>query len=128
MVVRFSPFLHHSFTICHFIASNAHFRLDSSMLRPYTCRQKATDAIVSGAEARDNMAERKQLAAARIQRHWTLEVAAERLGVGVNTLCRWEKGKVVPQAYHILKLEEVYGIPATELGLIATTVNDAVGR
>ncbi|HLZ57820.1 MAG TPA: helix-turn-helix transcriptional regulator [Ktedonosporobacter sp.] len=74
------------------------------------------------------MDERKSLAAARIQRHWTLEVAAERLGVGVNTLCRWEKGKVVPQAYHILKLEEVYGIPATELGLIATTVNDAVGR
>src|SRR5579859_1970091 len=63
------------------------------------------------------MAERKQLAAARIQRHWTLEVAAEHLGVGVNTLCRWEKGKVAPQAYHILKLEEVYNLSAHELGL-----------
>lgn len=61
--------------------------------------------------------ERKKLAEARANKHWTLEEAAERIGVNLNTLNRWEKGKVAPQAYNIKKLCSVYGMSSWELDL-----------
>jgi transcriptional regulator with XRE-family HTH domain len=60
--------------------------------------------------------ERKNLLAARMKKHWTLEEAAEQLDVTVNTLNRWEKGKATPHPYNIGKLCEVYGVSQAELG------------
>ncbi|MBV9689914.1 MAG: helix-turn-helix transcriptional regulator [Ktedonobacteraceae bacterium] len=60
---------------------------------------------------------RERLVAARVRRHWTLEEAAERLGVNANTLYKWEAGKAAPRFYNIQKLCEVYEASAWELGL-----------
>src|SRR5579885_1183569 len=61
--------------------------------------------------------ERVRLAQARYHRGWTLEEAAEKLGIDKATLGRWEKGKASPQARHMQRLIEVYGISAKELDL-----------
>ena len=60
---------------------------------------------------------RLQLTTARARRHWTLEEAAERLLVDVNTLSRWELGKATPRSYNVAKLCEVYGATAADLDL-----------
>ncbi len=60
---------------------------------------------------------RIKLAMAPARSHWTLEEAAERLLVDVNTLSRWERGKATPRAYNIQRLCDVYNMTAEELGL-----------
>jgi len=60
---------------------------------------------------------RERLVAARVRKHWTLEQAAERIGVNANTLYKWEAGKATPRFYNIQKLCEVYEASAWELGL-----------
>ena len=59
--------------------------------------------------------ERVKLRAARLKKHWTLEQAAERVGVEPNTLYRWEKGVAMPRAYNVQKICEVYEATALEL-------------
>lgn len=61
--------------------------------------------------------ERARLSQARHKNHWTLEAASERVGVDVNTLHKWEKGKASPRAYNIQRLCEVYECSAEALGL-----------
>lgn len=61
--------------------------------------------------------ERQKLKAARLDRHWTLAQAAEQVGVDVNTLSRWERGKTRPHGYNIVRLCEVYEKTSAELGL-----------
>ncbi|HZO72732.1 MAG TPA: helix-turn-helix transcriptional regulator [Ktedonobacteraceae bacterium] len=61
--------------------------------------------------------ERMRLSQARHKKHWTLEEASERVGVDVNTLHKWEKGKAIPRAYNLQRLCEVYGCSAEALGL-----------
>jgi len=61
--------------------------------------------------------ERARLAQARYKKHWTLEEASERVGVDVNTLHKWEKGKATPRASNIQRLCEVYDCSAEALGL-----------
>jgi transcriptional regulator with XRE-family HTH domain len=60
---------------------------------------------------------RTKLAAARAKKHWTLEQAAEQIGVDINTLYRWEKGRAKPRAYNIQKMCEVYEARASDLDL-----------
>ncbi len=60
---------------------------------------------------------RIQLATARARKHWTLEEAAERLFVDVNTLSRWERGRATPRSYNVARLCEVYGATAADLDL-----------
>jgi transcriptional regulator with XRE-family HTH domain/tetratricopeptide (TPR) repeat protein len=64
--------------------------------------------------------ERRQLRGARVRRGWTLEKAAEHLGVGRNTLWRWEFGLADPYAYNIHRLCTVYGVSAADLDLEAS--------
>jgi transcriptional regulator with XRE-family HTH domain/tetratricopeptide (TPR) repeat protein len=64
--------------------------------------------------------ERTQLRGARVRRGWTLEKAAEHIGVGRNTLWRWEYGLADPYAYNIHRLCKVYGVSAADLGLEAS--------
>lgn len=63
------------------------------------------------------MAKRSRLIAARGCKGWSLENAAEHIGVSVNTLNKWELGKAAPYAYNVAKLCEVYGSSTEELGL-----------
>lgn len=65
--------------------------------------------------------ERKKLIAARIKQHWTIEQAAEHLGVGVNTVSRWEKGQTNPFPYNVQRLCDVYEAAASELDLEDTS-------
>jgi transcriptional regulator with XRE-family HTH domain/tetratricopeptide (TPR) repeat protein len=60
---------------------------------------------------------RTALIAARMKRHWTLEQAAEAIGVNHNTLWRWEQEKATPRGYNLQRLCEVYETTATALGL-----------
>ncbi len=68
-------------------------------------------------EREDDDMERLLLVAARARKHWTLKEAADRVGVNVNTLLRWEKNLATPHAYNIQRLCEVYEVPSWELGL-----------
>lgn len=69
--------------------------------------------------------ERSKLIAARNQRHWTLAEASERIGVDLNTLYRWEKGKTTPHTYNIQHMCKVYGLTVQELGLERTRLQAA---
>lgn len=61
--------------------------------------------------------ERTRLRTARAKKHWTLEKAAEAIGVGVTTLHQWEKGRANPYPFNRERLCEVYGATAAELDL-----------
>jgi transcriptional regulator with XRE-family HTH domain len=61
--------------------------------------------------------ERTKLIAARERLHWTQQQAAMKLGVGVNSLIRWERGHVRPFGYNIQRLCEVYQATPSQLGL-----------
>jgi transcriptional regulator with XRE-family HTH domain len=57
-----------------------------------------------------------KLQAARDQKVWTLEEAAEAIGVDVQTFWRWENYVHRPRKYALRKLIQVFGAPAEELG------------
>lgn len=71
---------------------------------------------IDGSDNRE-VAMRERLRAARKRKHWTLERAAQEIGVGINTLNRWELGQAEPYAQNVARLCEVYGATAAELGL-----------
>lgn len=62
--------------------------------------------------------ERVRLSQARLTKFWTLEEAAERIGVDRATLIRWEKGKSSPQSVNIRRICDAYSMSAEELGFI----------
>ena len=51
------------------------------------------------------------LAAARKNKKYSQEVAAEKLGVSLSTIKNWEKGYTSPKAKYIGKICEVYEVP-----------------
>jgi transcriptional regulator with XRE-family HTH domain len=51
-----------------------------------------------------------------MQKLWTLEEAAEQVGVGLQTFWRWEHYEQWPHLYSLRKLCEVFGVSAEELG------------
>ena len=57
-----------------------------------------------------------KLQAARDRKVWTLEEAAEAIGVDVQTFWRWENSVHRPRQYALRKLIQVFGVPAEELG------------
>lgn len=62
--------------------------------------------------------ERARLSQARHKKLWTLEEAAERIGIDRATLIRWEKGTSSPQPINIRRICDAYGMTAEELGFI----------
>ena len=50
------------------------------------------------------------LKAARVNAEMSQREAAERIGVDVSTVLKWEKGKTSPKAVQLQKLCEVYGV------------------
>jgi transcriptional regulator with XRE-family HTH domain/tetratricopeptide (TPR) repeat protein len=57
-----------------------------------------------------------KLQAARDRKVWTLEEAAEAVGVGAQTFWRWENYVQRPRQYALRKLIQVFGASAKELG------------
>ena len=55
------------------------------------------------------------LKTAREMKRYTQEEAAKRIGVGVDTLGNYERGKSYPDIPVLRKIEEVYGIPYEQL-------------
>ncbi len=60
--------------------------------------------------------EREKLIQARAGKCWTLEEAAEQIGVDCNTVYRWEHSLSTPSGRNLRQLCEVYGVSALELG------------
>lgn len=63
---------------------------------------------------------RVTLAAARVNKGYTQAVAAEKLGINVNTLKSWERGITFPKQPQIEKLCEVYEVTYDELIFFAS--------
>ncbi len=58
---------------------------------------------------------RLPLKAAREMRGYTQETAAKLIGVSVDTLGNYERGKSYPDIPVLRKIEEVYGVPYDRL-------------
>lgn len=64
-----------------------------------------------GLERRKEMESMKlSLRAARVNKGFTLQEAAEKLGVCANTVQNWEKGKSMPRMDKFRKLCRLYGV------------------
>jgi transcriptional regulator with XRE-family HTH domain/tetratricopeptide (TPR) repeat protein len=61
--------------------------------------------------------QRTALREARELKGWTLEEAAEYIGVDKNTVWRWEQGISTPYTYHTERICRAYGLTAAQLGL-----------
>lgn len=55
------------------------------------------------------------LKAARINKNMQQKDAAHALGIAVDTLRNWESGKTFPDVPQIKKIEELYGVPYSDL-------------
>ena len=55
------------------------------------------------------------LKAARINRNLTAKEAAEKLGISVETLSNWEKGKTYPDIPKLKRIETVYQVGYNDL-------------
>ena len=55
------------------------------------------------------------LVAARVNKGLLQQDAARILGVSPETLSSWEKGRTFPDVPHIQKIEDLYGVPYSEL-------------
>ena len=55
------------------------------------------------------------LKAARANKGYTQEDAAKIIGVSVDTLCNWERGKTFPNVPQIKKIEDAYGVEYRDL-------------
>lgn len=55
------------------------------------------------------------LKAARTNVRLTQQEAADKIGVTVDTISNWERAKSFPNALHIRRIEEVYGVPYDNL-------------
>lgn len=55
------------------------------------------------------------LKAARININLKQEEAAKKLGITQDTLSNWENGKTFPNVPQIKRIEELYGIPYSEI-------------
>lgn len=74
---------------------------------------------------------RQKLAEARAKRRWTLEKAAEELGVSPNTVTAWEHGRAKPYAYNVDRICAVYGLSPEDLVTTASIIippQENVGR
>ena len=55
------------------------------------------------------------LKAARINANLKQEEAAKKLGITTDTLSNWENGKTFPNVPQIKRIEDLYGLPYSEI-------------
>ena len=71
--------------------------------------------VKKAAQARPNHLLRR----ARQERGWSQRVVADRIGAPQDTMItRWERGNAIPSPYYIERLCQLFGMTATELGLL----------
>ena len=71
--------------------------------------------VKKAAQARPNHLLRR----ARQERGWSQRVVADRIGAPQDSMItRWERGNAVPSPYYIERLCQLFGMTATELGLL----------
>lgn len=58
----------------------------------------------------------EKLAAARLQKRWSIAVASEKAGVSINTFNRWERGLQIPQLGTLDQVCQAFGLSPDELG------------
>ncbi|MBK7764488.1 MAG: helix-turn-helix transcriptional regulator [Bacteroidetes bacterium] len=52
----------------------------------------------------------------RIKRHMTLAQVSTLLGFqSGNRICRWERGQSTPNALNLIRLSQIYEVPANEI-------------
>ena len=51
----------------------------------------------------------------RKRQKWTQEELTKRIGVERSAVAKWESGKSLPQAAHLVKLAEIFGCSVDEL-------------
>ena len=66
------------------------------------------------------------LKTAREMKRYTQEEAAKRIGVSVDTLGNYERGKSYPDIPVLRKIEEVYGIPYEQLSFLPLDYDNTV--
>jgi tetratricopeptide (TPR) repeat protein/transcriptional regulator with XRE-family HTH domain len=77
--------------------------------------------VKKAAEAQPNHLLRR----ARKERGWSQRVVADRIGAPQDTMItRWERGNAVPSPYYIERLCQLFGMTATELGLLPEPVEE----
>ncbi len=59
----------------------------------------------------------QKLRAAREKKHWSMETAAEQIGVSKTSIARWENGEQKPRGASLDLVCTAYGMSAEELGL-----------
>lgn len=59
----------------------------------------------------------------RIQRNWRQQDVADQLQISLVTVQRWERGTHQPSLYYRVKLCELFGLSAQELGLVEETLS-----
>ena len=67
----------------------------------------------------------EKLRLARLNRHWSVEKAAERIGISRLTYIRWEKGAQIPHISSVLLACDAFKLSAEELGFQAEVVYSA---
>jgi transcriptional regulator with XRE-family HTH domain/tetratricopeptide (TPR) repeat protein len=65
----------------------------------------------------------EKLAAARLQKRWSIAVASEKAGVSINTFNRWERGLQVPQLGTLDQVCKAFDLSPEELGF-EQVIND----
>lgn len=77
--------------------------------------------VKKAAQARPNDLLRR----ARQERGWSQRVVADRIGAPLDTMItRWERGNALPSPYYIERLCQLFGMTATELGLLPQEPNE----
>src|SRR5579884_2300511 len=65
-----------------------------------------------------NATPNRLLRAARLERGWTQQQVADRIGAPLSlNISRWENGTAFPSAYYIERLCQLFGKSMSELGL-----------
>src|SRR5690348_17703290 len=60
----------------------------------------------------------KLLKQVRLERGWSQQEVADRIGTNVQNVSRWERGSVKPEPYAQQKLSELFGKSPKELGWV----------
>src|SRR5579859_4512629 len=80
---------------------------------------------------RYNQQVRQQLVVARVARGWSQRDVADAIGTSPLNVSRWERGVTMPHLYFRVKLCDLFGKTAQELGLahpLATVVSSLAFR
>ena len=70
------------------------------------------------------MPKNERLRNVRIERNWRQQDVADKLGVALVTIQRWERGFQQPSAYYRAKLSALFGLSAQELGLLEEALEE----